>query len=175
MNGRIFAIITSMIVFLLVAFTPIVSLMLTHYGVTDAFAIKTVIGLLTLACGYFFVSALLNREREPKEGERGYRLVPLFVGLAIIMITWYTDLPLWLADWSGVNHYLAGGAKELVPIGTRIWVSILTLIGILLIKLGFYRTKEEDAGRGKKKKIGKRQSDEDDGLYDTISDMGNDE
>ena len=177
MRGRLFTIVVAMVVFLLVAFTPIVSLMLQYYGVTDAFLVKTVIGLLTLGCGYFFVSAILNRDKKPKEGERAYRVIPLLIGAALIMLAWYTDLPSWLAEITGTNHYLATEVKELVPIGTRIWVSVLTLLGIVLIKVGFYRTKEEDQKGKKTKKIGKgkRQEEDDDELYNTINKMGDED
>ena len=175
MNGRFFTIVVAMIVFLLVAFTPIVSLMLTNYGVTDAFVVKTFIGLITLGCGYFFVTALLNREKKIKEGRLAYRIVPMIAGVALIMLAWYTDLPSWISDATGTNGYLAGSVQELVPVGTRIWVSIFTFLGVLLIKIGIYRKTEEIEAKGKKKKIGKGKTEDDEQLYDTISDMGDEE
>jgi hypothetical protein len=147
--------------------------MLGHYGINDAFIIKTVIGLLTLCCGYFFVSALLNREKKPKEGVRSLRMVPLLIGAGLILITWYTDLPAYVSSLTGTDRFLAGNLKELVPIGTRIWVTVLTLSGVLLIKLGFYR---EDISKKEKKRNKKGKGEEDDSkLYDTIDEMGKEE
>ena len=143
MNGRIFTIITAMVVFLVVAFTPIVPLMLSNYGIEDILIIKTIIGVLTLAAGYVFASALFNREDKEKKGVLHLRLIPLIIGVIIIATSWYTGLPEWIADTTGTNAAMEnGGAEELITVGVRIWTSVLTLGGITLIRFGIYRKEE---------------------------------
>lgn len=140
MQGRFFTLITAMVVFLIVAFTPIVSIMLEHYGITDIFIHKTVIGLIVLAAGWSFIRALLNKEPVKKDGK--LKLKPLFIiaGVALVAICWYTDLPQILAEYTGTTSFFE--EQTSLPVGVRLWTSLITLIGVLLIKLGIYHQKE---------------------------------
>ena len=156
MNGRLFTIITAMVVFLVVAFTPIVPLMLSHYGYGNELFARTVIGLLTLAAGYAFAVALLNREKKERDGSMHLRIIPLLAGVAVVLLAWYTDLPKYLADWTGTTKYLADTSGALVPMAVRLWVSILTWMGVLVAKFGIYWQEEVEMVEGKKEKKRKK-------------------
>ena len=141
-GSRIFTIATAMVVFLAVAFTPLVPLMLEYYGETNIYIAKTIVGLLTLGAGFAFASALLNKEPKPKEGRLNIKVVPIVAGAAIVAIAWYTDLPQWIADWTGTTSIIGEAYNDLISAGVRIWTSVLTLIGVFIIKLGIRRKKE---------------------------------
>jgi hypothetical protein len=156
MNGRLFTIIVAMIVFLVVAFTPIVPLMLTHYGYGNELIARTVIGLLTLGAGYAFAVALLNREPKERDGSIHFRIIPMLAGIAVVLLAWYTDLPKYLADWTGTANYFKDTAEALVPVAVRLWVSILTWIGVIVAKFGIYWQEEVEMVEAKSTKKKKR-------------------
>jgi len=170
MNNRLSVIIIAVVIFLTVSFTPIVPLMLQHYGISDIFIIRTVIGLLTLAAGWMFAGAIINSEKE-REGTVHFRLILLIVGVAIVLLAWYTDLSKWVSDFTGTTKYLQETNPVLIDVGHRIWVSLLTLIGVILIKFGVYWQEEVEmveSKKGKKEKNKKGRSQ----VLDQIDDYG---
>lgn len=140
MHGRFFTLITAMVVFLIVAFTPIVSLFLEFYGITDIFIHKTAIGIIVLGSGWTFGRALLNKEPKKKEGKLKLKPIFIIIGVALIAICWYTELPQILAEYTGTTSFFE--EQTTLPVGVRLWTSFITLIGVLLIKLGVYHQKE---------------------------------
>jgi amino acid transporter len=140
MHGRFFTLITAMVVFLIVAFTPIVSIFLEFYGITEIFIHKTVVGLIVLASGWTFGKALLNREPKRKEGKLKLKPIFIIIGIVLIAICWYTELPTMIAEATGTNSLLE--EQTTLPVGVRLWTSLITLVGVFLIKLGIYHQKE---------------------------------
>jgi amino acid transporter len=157
MQGRFFTLITAMVVFLIVAFTPIVPVMLHYYGIQDIWVAKTCIGLITLVAGITFVKALLNREKQNKDGKFQFKLIFVIIGCAVILVSWYTILPEYLADLTGTSQFIGENNEEFLPVGIRVWTSLLTLMGVLIIKLGIERQTEVYVKEPKEKK--KKKSD----------------
>ena len=163
MQGKIFTLITAMVVFLVVAFTPIVSLMLEHYGITDIFIHKTAIGLIILATGLVFGKTLFNKEDKKKEGKLRYKPIMIAAGTILIGICWYTDLPQMIAEYTGTIELFEETTS--LPVGVRLWTSLITLIGVLLIKFGIYRQKEVYVMNPQQKEEGRNK------LYENINKM----
>jgi hypothetical protein len=170
MQGRFFTLITAMVVFLIVAFTPIVSIFLEYYGITDIFIHKTAIGLIVLGAGWTFGKALLNREPAKKEGKLKFKPILIIIGIALVAICWYTELPQLIAEYTGTTSFL--DEQTSLPVGVRLWTSLITLIGVFLIKLGIYHQKEvyvmNPTSSGKKEEKGNSQ------IYENVRKM-NDE
>lgn len=167
MQGRFFTLITAMVVFLIVAFTPIVSIFLEYYGITDIFIHKTVIGLIVLGAGWSFGKALLNKEPVKKEGKLKVKPLLIIIGIALIAVCWYTELPQLIAEYTGTTSFLE--EQTSLPVGVRLWTSLITLIGVFLIKLGIHRQKEvyvmNPATPGKKEEKGYSQ------IYENLKKM----
>ena len=144
-NGLIIAIIAAA-GFCVVAFTPAVPLLLNTYEVNNTYIVKAVIGILSLVCGYGVVWSLFKKEDNTKpkrEGAFHLRPVFLFIGVIVIIVAWFTDVSLWLSDWSGLSQTFDYGGETLNGgIGTRIWVSFFTGLGVLFIRFSMYRDKE---------------------------------
>ena len=164
MQGRVFTLITAMVVFLVVAFTPIVSLMLEYYNITDIFIHKTAVGLIVLGAGWIFGKALFNKEDQKKEGKLKYKPILIIAGVALIAICWYTELPQMLADYTGTTSLFDDTTS--LPIGVRLWTSLISLIGILLIKFGIYHQKEVYVMNPQKREEGGNNK-----LYENINKM----
>jgi amino acid transporter len=163
MQGRIFTLITAMVVFLVVAFTPIVPLMLGYYGIDNIFIVKTCIGIIVLGAGWMFGTALFNKDDiKKKEGKLKYKPFMILVGIALIALSWYTSVPEMLSEYTGTSEIVQ--ENIILPVGIRIWTSILSLIGIIFIKLGIYRQKEVFVMNPKEEK-------ENSQLYETIQKM----
>jgi O-antigen/teichoic acid export membrane protein len=158
MQGRFFTLITAMVVFLVIAFTPIVPVMLHYYGNDNVWLAKTLIGLITLGAGMTFAKALFNKEEQKKEGKLRIKLVPIIAGAVVIALSWYTGLPEMLADWTGTSQAIEENAAEFVTVGIRLWTSVLTIIGVFLIRFGFTRQKEVYVKEPKKKENGESQT-----------------
>ena len=97
----------------------------------------------------------MNREPKERDGSIHFRIIPMLAGVAIVLLAWYTDLPKYLADWTGTTNYFKDTAEALVPVAVRLWVSILTWIGVLVAKFGVYWQEEVEmveSKKGKKKK-----------------------
>lgn len=144
-NGLIIAIIAAA-GFCVVAFTPAVPLLLNTYDINNMYIIKATIGILSLVCGYGVVWSLFKKEDNDKpkrEGAFHLRPIFLFAGVIIIIIAWFTDVSLWMADWSGLSNTFTYNNETLQGgIGTRIFVSAFTGLGVLLIRFSTYRDKE---------------------------------
>ena len=67
----------------------------------------------------------------------------LIAGIAVICIAWFTDVPLWLSNWSGLNEVFVFSNDIMEGgFGMRIFLSLFTAIGVLLIKYSTFRDKE---------------------------------
>ena len=145
MKDRGFIGVISTVGFLLVAFTPIIPLMLHHYSIDNTYIVKASIGVVTLICGYGIYFGFFKKENllgKSKEGKIRIRIVLLSFGVICICIAWFTGLPNWLADITGLsNTFVYGGELINGGLGTRIFVSFLTAIGIILIKMSIIRKK----------------------------------
>lgn len=132
--------------FLIVAFTPIVPIMLKTYDITNIYIIKATIGLLTLTCGWGVIWSLFRKENEVKtrkEGKLRFRPVLMVAGILLIGVAWFTDVPLWLSDWTGLSTTFSYNGETLNGgVGLRIWTSVLTGIGIVCLRFSTYREKQ---------------------------------
>ena len=145
MNDRSIVGIIGLVGFLIIALTTTIPVILHIYGIDDVFAIKASVGLLTMLCGYGILWGFFKKEspfKQKKEGKIQLRLIPFFIGLIIIAIAWFSDIPLFLADWTGLSQTFTYDGETLNGgLGTRLWTSFFTCIGVLLIKFSFYRHK----------------------------------
>lgn len=132
--------------FLLVAFTSIVPVTLNSYEITNVFIVKATVGFLSLICGYMVVWGLFHSEhkvKQPREGKLRLRPLFLVVGIFLICVAWFTNIPLFIAEFTGLsNTFDYGGELLQGGIGTRIFVSIFTGFGVLFIRFAWYRRKE---------------------------------
>ena len=158
MQGRFFTLLTAMVVFLVVAFTPVVPVMLHYYGIDNVWAAKTLIGLITLGAGLSFAKAVFNKEDQKKEGKLRIKLVPVIIGGILIAVSWYTGLPELLAEWTGTSEVIEENAAEFVTVGIRLWTSLLTMLGVFIIRFGISRQKEVYVKEPKDKKNNAEQS-----------------
>ena len=158
MQGRFFTLLTAMVVFLVVAFTPVVPVMLHYYNIENMWIAKTLIGLITLGAGLTFSKALFNKEEQKKEGKLRIKLLPVIIGCVLIALSWYTGLAELLADWTGTNQVIEENAAEFVTVGIRLWTSVLTILGVFIIRFGFSRQKEVYVKDPKEKKNGTEDS-----------------
>jgi len=145
MNDRNVIGAVSAVGFLLVAFTPVIPLLLHNYDVTNEYLIKASVGMASLVCGYgvlwgFFKSD--NKIPKSKEGKVRIRLIFVFLGIICICLAWFTNLPNYLSDETGLDQtFESEGVTVYGGIGTRIFVSLITGIGVILIKFAVYREK----------------------------------
>ena len=156
MDERVIIALISAVGFVIIALTPIVPLMLHTYDVDNIYITKAIIGILSLICGYGVVFGLFKKKdqiKQPKEGKLRIKPILLLVGIGIICLSWFTDIPMWCADWSGLsNTFTYNGDLLNGGIGTRIWVSIFTALGVLLIKLSIKRDDERLLGMEEEKR-----------------------
>jgi len=121
--------------------------MLHNYGIDSIFVIKAIIGILSLICGWGVIYGFFKKEQQfkpPKEGRIRIRVVMLLIGIGIVGLAWFSHLPLMLADWTGLsNTFDFGGETGLQGgIGTRIFTSILTALGIIICRFSIKREKQ---------------------------------
>lgn len=133
------------IVFLLVvAFTPFVPVMLETFGYNNIYVERACVGGLSLLCSWGFIWAVFRKDdiiKPKKEGKLHLKPGFLVAGAALVAIAWFTDLPLWIAQWTGTdtivefsNEVMTGGLMH------RVFTSMLTASGVLLIRYkSFYR------------------------------------
>jgi hypothetical protein len=136
--------IIGLIGFAIITFTPVIPLMLNNYGIDNIIYIKAVIGMLSLACGYAIAYGFLFKSDKPpssKEGKLKVNLILMIIGLILITLAWISNLPQMLADFSGLGETFDFGDDLGMPggLGVRIFTSLLTVIGVLLIKLSMKR------------------------------------
>jgi len=144
MDERNIIALISGIAFLFIAFTPVVPVMLNHYGMNNIFLVKAVIGMLTLVCGWGMMWGFFKKqgeEKTKKDGKIRVKPVFLFIGVLIISLSWFTGLPSWLSNISGLETTFDFGTDTGLEggIGTRIFTSLLTAVGVLFIKFSLRR------------------------------------
>lgn len=133
--------------FLIISFTPVIPLMLHNYGIDNVVAIKALVGIFSLICGYAVLYGFFKKEREDtskREGKLKIRFVLLIVGVLIIILAWFSNIPVWLSNLTGLGETFDFGGETSINggIGVRIFTSMLTAIGILLCKFSFKREKQ---------------------------------
>lgn len=135
--------VVSVVGFVIVAFTPIVPLLLDSYGINNIYAVKAAIGLISLLCSYGLFWSLFRQSGEKKtkkDGKLHMRPIFLIAGIAVICIAWFTDVPLWISGWTGLNNiYTFQNEVMEGGLGTRLMVSLLTAAGVLLIRFSTFR------------------------------------
>jgi putative Mn2+ efflux pump MntP len=144
MDERNIIAVISLVSFAIVAFTPIVPVMLHHYGMDNIYVIKATIGFLTLLCGMGFVWGFFKKrgeEKKKKEGKLRFRPALIIAGVIVISLAWFTGLPLWLANVSGLETTFDFGTDTGLEggIGTRLFTSGMTAVGVLLLKFSTFR------------------------------------
>lgn len=149
MEERNWIFIISAISFCIIAFTPTVPVMLNHYDMNNIYVIKATIGVLTLLCGWGMLWGFIKDRKEEKPKKEGkLRIRPLFIiiGIIIIALSWFTALPLWLSNATGLETTFDFGADTGLEggIGTRLFTSGLTAIGVLFIKFSTFRADPKD-------------------------------
>ncbi len=135
--------------FVLVSLTSVVPVTLHHYGVENIFIVKASIGFLSLICGYAIVWGLFYKEgrvKPQREGKLRIRPLLLIIGILLICTAWFSTIPLLLSDASGLSSTFEYGEELLQGgLGTRIFVSLFTATGVLLVRFSFYRKKSIEA------------------------------
>jgi cytochrome bd-type quinol oxidase subunit 1 len=133
--------------FLIVAFTPIVPLLLHTYDIDNEYVIKAIIGVISLICGYGMIWGLYKKEnqvKEKKEGKMHVRIITLLIGITIIALAWFTDLPLMVAEYTGLSDTFTHDGETLKGgLGLRLFTTVFTATGVFMVKYSFYRRKEE--------------------------------
>lgn len=142
MNPKIVVGLTGIIMFAIVSFTPVVPVTLHYYNIDNIFIIKAAIGMLCLLAGYIAIWGFFksDKAKQKKSGKLHSRPLMLIVGVIIIALSWFTAVPMHLADLTGLSQTFEFGDDTLTGgIGTRIFTSALTAFGVLMIRFGFYR------------------------------------
>lgn len=151
MSERLIVSAVGIVGFIFVAFTSVVPVMLHQYGIDNIYIVKAAIGFATLFFGYLVLWGLLKRENRikiKKDGKRHLRPIVLIAGIVFVALAWFTDVPVWLADYTGLAQTFDYGGEILQGgIGLRVMVSALTGLGVLLVKFSVYREKDGSLGR----------------------------
>ena len=133
--------------FLIISFTPVIPLMLHHYGIESMIAVKAFVGIFSLVCGYAIIYGFFKKERpdgSKKEGKIRIRMIMMMIGIIIILLAWFSNIPVWLSNISGLGETFDFGGETGISggIGVRIFTSILTAVGILICRFSIKREKQ---------------------------------
>jgi len=144
MQERNIIAIICLVFLLIVAFTPFVPIMLESMGYNNIYVERACVGVLSLTCSWGFIWAVFKKDdiiKPKKEGKLHMAPIFLITGAALVVVAWFTDLPLWITQWTGTdsivefsNEVMTGGLMH------RVFTSLLTSAGVLLIRYkAFYR------------------------------------
>ena len=144
MNDRVMIGFLGIMGFCVIAITPIIPLMCSSYGIDNIFMIKALIGLLSLVCGYAIVYGFFKRESlapKTKEGELTIRWILMLIGIGIVILAWFSNLPQMLAEYAGLASTFDYGESTGLQgsIGVRLFTSALTAAGIILCRISITR------------------------------------
>ena len=131
--------------FVLVAVTPVIPLLLHNYDLDNTYLTKAIVGIVTLICGYGILWGFLKKENKmpkSKEGRLQLHMILLIIGVVAIGLAWFTNLPNWLAVNSGLSETFESNGEIIYGgLGTRIFVSAITAIGVICLKFSIRREK----------------------------------
>jgi len=144
MNDRVMIGFLGIMGFCVIAITPIIPLMCSSYGIDNIFMIKALIGLLSLVCGYAIVYGFFKRESlapKTKEGKLTIRWILMLIGIGIVILAWFSNLPQMLAEYAGLASTFDYGESIGLQggIGVRLFTSALTAAGIILCRISITR------------------------------------
>ena len=136
------------ILFVIFAFTPVIPLLLDTYEIDNTFADRAAVGLATLLCSIGFAWSVFSNpekraQKKQMEGKTHIKMYLIFIGIALIAIAWFTNIPLWLSEMTGLdtiftysNDTMEGG------VGTRVMTSVFTGIGVLCFRFSTFKEKD---------------------------------
>jgi predicted nucleic acid-binding Zn ribbon protein len=144
--------------FCVITLTPIVPLTLNNYGVESGAVVKTVIGILSMICGYAILHGFVfkgDNVKMKKEGRMRVRIGILMFGIIIIVLAWLSNIPTWLSDLTGLSDKFDWGNEIGIVggVGVRIFTSLMSIIGVFLCKLSIKREKHVIADNVPKNKM----------------------
>ncbi len=146
MNERFLIAVIGVFGFIIIAFTSIVPVMLHQYGIDNAFVVRAAVGVSSLICGYAVLWGFFKKEnqiKQKKEGKRHLRPIMLIAGVIFVALAWFTDVPLWIADYTGLSQTFTYSGEILQGgLGLRLSTSALTAVGVLFVRFSTYREKE---------------------------------
>ncbi len=135
--------------FLIFAITPVIPILLESYDITNTFAVRAAVGIATLLCSVGFAWSLFSdpekKNEKNKDGKLHLRLPLVIIGLALILIAWFTNIPLWLSEMSGLDNMFEFGNEIMEGgLGTRLMTSVFTSIGVICFRFSTFREKDDN-------------------------------
>lgn len=148
MRERLLIALVCFVLFLVFAITPVIPILLDSYGINNTFADRAAVGIVTLLCSVGFAWSLFsdpeNKKEKNKDGKMHLRLYLVLIGFGLILIAWFTNIPLWLSDMLGMNNIFTFSNEVMEGgLGTRLMTSVFTSVGVICFRFSTFRDKED--------------------------------